>query len=187
MPCQISAACLLTLAALASAGDCEKLFVARPLTAAKSFTDGIEGPNSDPAGNVYAVNFARQQTVGKVTPDGMAEVFVTLPGKSVGNGIVFDPQGMMYVADYVEHKVWKVDPRTRKMEVFAHDPKMNQPNDLAIAPDGTLYASDPNWKAKTICVSKPHGAGWLRRAKPGLRDGTARASLWRSTFLAAPV
>ena len=26
---------------------------------------------------------------------------------------------------------------------------MNQPNDLAIAPDGTLYASDPNWKEST--------------------------------------
>jgi len=26
---------------------------------------------------------------------------------------------------------------------------MNQPNDLAIAPDGTLYASDPNWKDGT--------------------------------------
>ena len=23
---------------------------------------------------------------------------------------------------------------------------MNQPNDVAIANDGTLYASDPNWK-----------------------------------------
>jgi sugar lactone lactonase YvrE len=26
---------------------------------------------------------------------------------------------------------------------------MNQPNDLAIAPDGTLYASDPDWKKST--------------------------------------
>src|ERR1019366_981978 len=29
------------------------------------------------------------------------------------------------------------------------NPKMNQPNDLAIAPDGTLYASDPNWDKGT--------------------------------------
>jgi sugar lactone lactonase YvrE len=33
--------------------------------------------------------------------------------------------------------------------VFAHNDAMNQPNDLAIALDGTLYASDPNWKAGT--------------------------------------
>jgi len=33
--------------------------------------------------------------------------------------------------------------------VFAHDDRMNQPNDLAIAPNGTLYASDPSWKDGT--------------------------------------
>src|SRR5687767_317992 len=79
----------------------EKLFVATPFTEDGAFTPGIEGPACDAAGNVYAVNFAKQQTVGKVTPDGKGEVFVTLPGDSTGNGIVFDRKGMMYVADYV--------------------------------------------------------------------------------------
>ena len=51
----------------------------------------------------------------------------------------------MVIADYVGHNVLKVDPATRAISVFAHEPKMNQPNDLAIAADGTLYASDPNW------------------------------------------
>src|SRR5947209_20554129 len=83
----------------------EKLFVATPLTAVNSFTPGIEGPGCDAAGNIYAVNFARQQTIGVVTPDGKAAVYVELPGKSTGNGIVFDQQGTMYVADYVEHNV----------------------------------------------------------------------------------
>ncbi|MBI3822556.1 MAG: SMP-30/gluconolactonase/LRE family protein [Planctomycetes bacterium] len=131
-----------------SAGD-EKLFVAKPFTAEKSFTPGIEGPNCDREGNIYAVNFAKEQTIGKTTPDGKSEIFVTLPGKSTGNGIVFDKQGFMYVADYMEHKVWKIDVKTKEMKVFAHNPKMNQPNDLAVAPDGTLYASDPNWTKET--------------------------------------
>jgi sugar lactone lactonase YvrE len=129
--------------------DKESLFKATPLTAEKSFTEGIEGPGCDADGNIYVVNFARQQTIGKVTPDGKAEVFVTLPGKSTGNGIVFDREGMMYVADYVGHNVLKIDPKTRKITVFAHNPNMNQPNDLAIAGDGTLYASDPNWGKST--------------------------------------
>jgi sugar lactone lactonase YvrE len=128
-----------------AAGAQEKLFVATPLTAENSFTAGIEGPACDAQGHVYVVNFARQQTIGKVSPDGKAEVYLELPGKSTGNGIVFDRQGFMYIADYVGHNVLKVDPKTRKISVFAHNPKMNQPNDLAIAPDGTLYASDPNW------------------------------------------
>ena len=143
--------CLLALLCpfVARAEDKEKLFVATPLTAEKSFTTGIEGPNCDAEGNIYVVNFARQQTIGKVTPDGKAEVFVTLPGKSTGNGIVFDKKGAMYIADYVGHNVLKVDMKTKKVSVFAHEPKMSQPNDLAIAPDGTLYASDPNWENGT--------------------------------------
>jgi len=133
---------LMMIAAEAAA---EKLFVASELTENGAFTRGIEGPACDREGNVYAVNYKKQQTIGRVTPEGKGEVFVRLPGKSVGNGIRFDRQGNMYVADYVGHNVLRVDPQTRKVSVFAHEPKMNQPNDLAIGPDGTLYASDPNW------------------------------------------
>jgi gluconolactonase len=143
--------CILTgaTAMCVSASPDEKLFVATPFTAEKSFTPGIEGPNCDRDGNVYAVNYASQQTIGRVSPDGKADVFVTLPGKSVGNGIVFDRSGSMYVADYVEHNVLKIDLKTKVISVYCHEPAMNQPNDLAIAPDGTLYASDPDWKNST--------------------------------------
>ena len=72
-----------------------------------------------------------------------------LPEGSIGNGIVFDRAGRMFVADYTRHNVLGIDLRTRKIEVVVHEPRMNQPNDLAIAPDGTLYASDPSWKNGT--------------------------------------
>lgn len=127
----------------------EKLFVASPLTQPGEFTAGIEGPACDVAGNIYAVNFTRQGTIGRVTPEGRGEVFVSLPGTSVGNGIRFGKDGVMFVADYVNHSVLRIDPKTRKIEVFAHHDAMNQPNDLALAPDGTLYASDPNWSNGT--------------------------------------
>ena len=142
------AAALLTVGCH-SLGLDEKLYLATPLTATNSFTAGIEGPACDRAGNIFAVNFAQQQTIGRTTPAGQSEVFVTLPNDSVGNGIRFDRAGRMYVADYVGHNVLRIDPGTRAVEVLAHEPKMNQPNDLAIAPNGTLYASDPNWGAKT--------------------------------------
>ena len=125
----------------------EKLFVATPLTEKNQFTGGIEGPACDAAGNIYAVNFARQSTIGRVTSSGRAELFVTLPPGSTGNGIRFSRQGLMYVADYTGHNVLQVDVKTKKITVLAHEEKMNQPNDLAIGPDGTLYASDPNWGA----------------------------------------
>ncbi|MCH2601929.1 MAG: SMP-30/gluconolactonase/LRE family protein [Pedosphaera sp.] len=142
------AAALLTVGCHSLVPD-EKLYLATPLTATNSFTTGIEGPACDRAGNIFAVNFAQQQTIGRTTPAGQSEVFVTLPNDSVGNGIRFDRAGRMYVADYVGHNVLRIDPGTRAVEVLAHEPKMNQPNDLAIAPNGTLYASDPNWGAKT--------------------------------------
>lgn len=127
----------------------EKLFIATPLTAGGEFTPGIEGPACDAAGNIYAVAFGEKRNIGKVTPDGKAELFLTLPEGSTGNGIRFGRDGTMYIADYTGHNVLRVDMKTKAISVFAHEPKMNQPNDLAIAADGTLYASDPNWKDKT--------------------------------------
>ncbi|HEY7116212.1 MAG TPA: SMP-30/gluconolactonase/LRE family protein [Tepidisphaeraceae bacterium] len=146
----------------------DELFVAHPLTAEGSFTSGVEGPCCDAAGNLYAVNFARQQTIGRITPEGNAEVFVTLPGKSVGNGIVFDRAGTMYVADYVGHNVLRIDPKTREIRVFAHEQRMHQPNDLAIAPDGTIYASDPDWKTNTGQVWRIDTAGKVTLAMPDM-------------------
>jgi len=150
------------LAALPRAGA-EELYRAAPLTQPGQFTSGIEGPSCDRDGNIFAVNFAEQQTIGKVTPGGMGEIFVRLPGKSTGNGIVFDRQGRFYVADYVEHNVLRIDPATRKVEIFCRVPTMDQPNDLAISPNGTIYASDPDWGAGTGQVWKIASDGAAQR------------------------
>ena len=120
-------------------------FISRQLTAENGFTSGIEGPACDVAGNLYAVNFARQHTIGQVTPEGECHIFIELPDGSIGNGIRFNPKGQMMIADYTNHNVLSVDMETREISVYAHEPTMNQPNDLAIGRDGTVYASDPNW------------------------------------------
>lgn len=163
----------LVLVVPSSAEEKEKLFVATALTKDKEFTPGIEGPACDAEGNIYAVNYEKEQTIGKVTPRGKGELWVTLPGKSNGNGIVFDSKGMMYVADYAAHNVLKIDPKTKKVTVFAHEAKMNQPNDLAIAPDGTLYASDPNWNKGTgqVWMIDTKGKVKLVASKMGTTNG----------------
>ena len=127
----------------------EELFVAQEFTPLNGFTSGIEGPACDAAGNLYAVNYARQHTIGKVTPEGTASVFVELPTGSIGNGIRFNSEGFMFIADYTNHNVLKVDMTTREISVQAHEPAMNQPNDIAIGANDILYASDPNWGAST--------------------------------------
>lgn len=148
-----------------------ELFKAEALTEEGLFTEGIEGPACDREGNIYAVNFAKEGTIGRTTPGGKSEVFVTLPDGSVGNGIVFDRTGsVFFVADYTKHNVLRVDVKSRRIEVLAHEPKLNQPNDLAMGPEGTLYASDPSWKAGTGQLwrigraTKPNGDGELGKA-----------------------
>lgn len=124
-------------------------FEATHFTEPGSFTSGVEGPAVDRQGNLYAVNYARQHTIGKVTPDGKPEVFVELPSGSIGNGIRFNSTGEMLIADYTNHNILKVDMNSRKIDVYAHDARMNQPNDLAIGANDILYASDPNWSEST--------------------------------------
>ena len=135
----------LTFSLFFSEAVAEELFKATALTKPGEFTKGIEGPACDKAGNVFAVNFKEQGTIGRVSPDGKGEVFLTLPEGSTGNGIRFDKKGNMFIADYPKHNVLRVDAKTKKLTVFAHEPRMNQPNDLAIDAKGNLYASDPSW------------------------------------------
>jgi sugar lactone lactonase YvrE len=113
------------------------------------FTAGIEGPAVDTDGNLYAVNFAREGTIGRVTPQGECSVFVELPPGSTGNGIRFDSQGRMLVADYTGHNILTVDMLTRKSGVLAHEARMHQPNDITISSGDIVFASDPDWKTGT--------------------------------------
>ena len=108
-----------------------------------------------------------------MTLDGECSIFVELPGDSVGNGIRFNRRGDMFIADYVNHNVFKVDMATRKLSVHAHEPRMNQPNDLAIGADDVLYASDPNWSETTGQVWRidPDGKTALLLADMGTTNG----------------
>ena len=126
----------------------ETLFIATPLTSGE-FTNGIEGPACDRQGNIYCVSYLYAANIAQVTPRGQTKLFVTLPKGSTGNGIRFDLNGSLFVADYTGHNILRIDSFSKKITVFAHQSAMNQPNDLAIASDGTLYASDPNWKNNT--------------------------------------
>jgi len=113
------------------------------------FTKGIEGPAVDHLGYLYAVNFEKEGTIGKVAPDGSGEIFLTLPENSIGNGIRFDTLGNMFIADYAGHTVYRVAKGTNTPKIWARNLEMNQPNDLAISPSGVIYLSDPNWAEST--------------------------------------
>lgn len=141
-------------------------------TAEMVFTGGIEGPAVDVEGNLFAVNFKKEGTIGIVDSIGNASLFMELSNGSVGNGIRFDKQGNMYIADYVNHNVLVIPKGSKEARVYAHHPELNQPNDLAIAPNGTLYASDPNWKESTGNIWKVDETGFvLLEAEMGTTNG----------------
>jgi sugar lactone lactonase YvrE len=156
---------ILTIGNTGHAQDMERLFQAQDFTAEDLFSRNIEGPAFDKQGNLYVVNFEKDGTIGMVKPDGSASLFLTLPEGSIANSIKFDSKGDMYLADFAGHNVLKVNMKTKKVSVYSHTDKFNQPNDLCINRKDQLFASDPNWKEGT-------GKIWRidRGGKPVLLD-----------------
>jgi gluconolactonase len=153
--------------------DSGGLFKSSVLTPVNSFTEGVEGPAVDRSGNLYAVNFAHQGTIGRITPAGEATIFVELPAGSIGNGIRFNSHGDMLIADYTHHNILKVNMDTKQITVFANEPRMAQPNDIAIDKKDRLYASDPDWKAGTGSIWRINtdGKTTLLEANMGTTNG----------------
>lgn len=163
--------CLVALLACDQAE--EMLYSSSDFTPENEFTSGIEGPATDREGNIYVVNFDHQGTIGKVTPAGESQLFVTLPEGSIGNGIRINQHGDLLVADYTNHNVLLIDAESREIRTYAHHEGMNQPNDLALDENQHIYLSDPNWKASTgnIWRVDPNGQVSLLEENMGTTNG----------------
>jgi sugar lactone lactonase YvrE len=148
------------------------LFESRRVTPPPSqYPNGIEGPAVDAAGTLYVVNFQTRGTIGKLSSGATkSELFAKLPNGSIGNGIRFDRQGRMFVADFKKHNVFVFEPGQTKPNVYFHSNQFNQPNDLAMAADGTIYASDPK-------ASNNTGRVWRITRGP---DGKGRGEVMSS-------
>jgi signal peptidase len=153
----------------------DTLFVSKRITPLGEYTSGIEGPAVDASGNLYAVNFQQSGTIGKLAAGAsQSQRFTSLPAGSIGNGIRFDRQGRMYVADFKKHTVWVIERGETTPQVYFHSDRFNQPNDLAIAADGTLYASDPRF------ASPASGQIWrITRGADGKGQGEVMSSARR--------
>lgn len=123
------------------------------------YTQGLEGPAVDADGNLYFVNPDHSGSIGKVDSKGNFSIFIDqLPEGSTANGIRITEEGHLLLADYTGHNVLEVDPETKAVSVYAHETRANQPNDITLGADGTVFASDPNWK---------EGTGNIWRVEPG--------------------
>ncbi len=140
----------LLLALILSAAQAEPLFESRQLSPSGEYTFGIEGPAADLDGNLFVVNLGKPGTIGKLSAGASAsEKFIELPEGSVGNAIRFDRDGTMFVADYRKHNIFAIGKGGAELSTYFHSDQFNQPNDMTIARDGTIYASDPNWKGRS--------------------------------------
>jgi sugar lactone lactonase YvrE len=148
----VGRACLLAVVLVADIGVAagEELFVSKRISPVKEYTGGIEGPAVSAAGDLYVTNLRRpgpdpdkKGAIGILKLGAsQSQPFAILPDNGIGNGIRFGGDGKMYVADYINHKIHVFDSGSNVPREYFHA-DFHQPNDLAIARDGTLYASDP--------------------------------------------
>jgi sugar lactone lactonase YvrE len=159
------------IADAASSAAEQALFQSQRITPRGEYTAGIEGPAVDAAGTLFVVNFQKKGRIGKLTPGAaQSRRFADLPGDSIGSGIRFDRDGRMYVADFKNHNVLVFERGQTVPRPYFHSRQFNQPNDLAIAADSTLYASDPNFNLKT-------GQIWrITRGAGGMGSGEVMSS-----------
>lgn len=137
------------------------------------FTQNCEGPSVDSEGTVYAVNYIMDGTIAQIPRRNKASIFLTLPKGSTGNGIRFVNATTFYVADFTGHNVLKVDLTNKQVSVHCNEPKMNQPNDLAITQKGHIFCSDPNWKEGTgqVWHVSPEGKARIIAPNMGTTNG----------------
>lgn len=108
-----------------------------------------ESITTDDAGNLYASVISG--VVFRVESDGSLVTVGTLPLPAGGlaTGIKVGPDGLIYVGsasfapDPAAAFIWRVDPTSGAVELFATLDPLGFPNDLAFDDDGNLYVTDP--------------------------------------------
>lgn len=151
----------------------ETLFVSRVVTEPGLFTKGIEGPAWSPSGDLLVVNFKKPGTIGRVDANGKVSLFLELPSGSVSSGLRFGAMGDLWIADYKAHTIYRLKQGEAKPSVFVREPRMSQPNDLVLMRDGSIWATDPNWKKRSgrIWRISPDGKAEIAVDKLGTVNG----------------
>lgn len=104
-----------------------------------------EGPIFDAHGNLYFVNYVRNGTIGKMSPDGSVSVWCESGGQV--NGLKVDSSGFIIGADAGAKRVLRIHPDGKPIEVLTdhyEGKPYHSPNDVCLDMAGNIYFSDPS-------------------------------------------
>lgn len=134
------------------------------------------GVKVGPEGNIYmaVASFNPALTVAsvwRVSPDGQnVSQFVALPGDSIPNDLVFDPQGNLYLTDSAKGQIWKID-QTGNAQVWLADPLLlgNPTSPVAGSPLGANGIAFDRFHRNLYVANTDYG----RILRIGFRHGRA--------------
>ncbi len=104
-----------------------------------------EGPIADSKGNVYFTDQPNDRIM-KYSTEGELTTWMQPSGRS--NGMYFDKNDNLWVCADEKNELWIID-QDKQVEVLLdsyNGGKLNGPNDLWIAPDGSTYFTDPYYQ-----------------------------------------
>ena len=104
-----------------------------------------EGPTCDARGNVFFTDQPNDRIL-EWSTDGKLSTFLQPAGRA--NGMMFDAHGNLIVCAEAKNELWSIAP-DKTVTVLATNFSgkiLNGPNDVWIAPNGSLYFTDPFYK-----------------------------------------
>lgn len=104
-----------------------------------------EGPASDAAGNVYFTDQPNDRIM-VWSIKGKMSTFMQPSGRS--NGMFFDKEGNLWSCADEQNELWCIHPdKTVEVVIDGYNGRLfNGPNDLWIAPDGSIFFTDPFYR-----------------------------------------
>jgi len=104
-----------------------------------------EGPATDSKGNVYFTDQPNDRIM-KYTTEGELLTWMQPSGRS--NGLCFDKEDNLWSCADEKNELWIIDQNKNVTVVVDqyNNAKLNGPNDIWVAPDGSAFLTDPFYK-----------------------------------------
>jgi gluconolactonase len=106
-----------------------------------------EGPAADKQGNVYFTDQPNDRIFKYNAADNTVTEWLKPAGRS--NGLCFDKNGQLIACADERNQLWSINPQTKQITVLVENYEgklLNGPNDVWVAPDDTIYFTDPLYR-----------------------------------------